>query len=307
MIIHSIIKFQELTKYDLSTFVSDVYNFLKTGEPQIVSFFAGKTNDIPSSVLNEHKLLLKQADTVVQQFKANAEKLETAEFWFVLDFIEDLRTKLQTISNMSKYMRSSRVDFTYRQGFEYKFSIGDGQTLENISQNVLNDPDPQTDWTQIALRNDLMEADWEADEGKQVIINQEKFISSPVTTFIDNMIGDKIYGIDICRKITFENDDLKTLSYKDTVYQCVDIMSCLKQGDIPEFPSLGINSGLYVGNNVALLTYTSIARELKKVFSTDDLFVNFTVVDIQLISDKFYLKFSVDTKYKMIVENTTIL
>lgn len=306
-IVYSMLRFEELTKYNLSKFVQDTSLFFKNGFPKIISFFSGTTNTVESSVLNEHKRLLKEADVAVQQFKTNAEKLETVEYWELLDFVEDLRTKLQTISKTSKYLRSSRVDFNDGNGFSYTYTLGDGQTLENISRNVLQDNDSENDWTKIALNNDLLESGWDMDDGKKVTIYKEKFMTSPVTTFIDNMIGEKIYGIDIDRKITFEDDDVKTLSYRDTVYQSADILSGLKKGDIPQYPVLGIDSSLYVGSNIGMMSYSSVVRELTKNFSTDDLFINFSVTDIELVNDAFKLKYTVDTKYKMIVENTAIV
>jgi len=307
MIIHSIIKFEELTKYKLSDFTSSVYKFLKEDYPKIIYFFAGNINTLDSRILNEHKRLLKESDIVIQQFKSNAEKLETVEFWELLDFIEDLRTKLQTVSKTSKYMRSSRIDVNSGKGLAHQYSLGDGQTFEGVSRNILQDNDSENDWSKIALTNDLLESGWDLDEGKQVTIYREKLMASPVTTFIDNMIGERVYGIDIDRKITFENNDIKTLSYKDTVFQSADILSGLAKGDIPQYPILGVDKSLYVGSNIGMMSYSAVARELEKSFSTDDLFINFSITDIELIEDAFKLKYSVDTKYKMIVENTAII
>jgi hypothetical protein len=303
--VQTIIEFEDLTKYKISTFTSDVYKFLKEDYPQITYYFAGSIDTVESRILNEHKRLLKEADIVIQQFKTNAEKLETVDFWELLDFIEDLRGQLQRIVKISKYMRSSRVDYTSGKGFAYQYTLGDGQTLEGISRDILQDENSEDDWSKIALNNDLLESNWNIDEGKQVTVYREKTMESPVTTFVDNMIGERIYGIDIDRKITFENNDLKVLSYKDTVYQCVDVLSSLKKGDVPEFPYLGVNSSLYVGSTTAMLSYDSVVRDLTRNFSTDDLFINFNVSDISLQDDSFYLEYSVDTKYQLVVQDST--
>ena len=84
-------------------------------------------------------------------------------------------------------------------------------------------------------------------------------------------------------------------------------MSGLAKGDIPQYPILGVDKSLYVGSNIGMMSYSAVARELEKSFSTDDLFINFSITDIELIEDAFKLKYSVDTKYKMIVENTAII
>jgi len=305
--IQSIVNFEQLTKYKLTTFIDDSAEFLKTGFPTIAEFFNGTIDVVDSKILNEHKKLLKEADVVIQVFKSNAQKLETAEYWFLLEFVEDIRTKLQTCSKLSKILRSSRVDFSFSTGFAHPYLLGDGQTLENVSNDVLRDADSENDWTKIAMSNDLMEADWNVNEGKQLTLYYEKFQRDIVTSFVDNLVGEKIYGKDIDRKITFEYDDLKVLSYKDTVYQCVSIMSNLKQGDIPEYPSLGVNSSLYVGSNIANLQYAAIIRELTRVFSTDDLFINFNVTEIKLVEDSYYVKFEVGTKYQLVIEQSAVL
>jgi hypothetical protein len=54
-----------------------------------------------------------------------------------------------------------------------------------------------------------------------------------------------------------------------------------------------------------MLSYDSVVRDLTRNFSTDDLFINFNVSDISLQDDSFYLEYSVDTKYQLVVQDST--
>lgn len=307
MIGKAAIKFESLTKYNLVEYIDACSTFFKTGFPAMVDFFNGNTDKISSQYLNEHKRLLKEADNISEQFKSNAEKLETADFWWLLEYCDDLRTKLQTATKISKYLRSSRVDFNFSKGFAHPYSLSDQQTFENVADSILEDSDYENTWTKIALSNDLKEVDYDADGGKNITLYREKFIQNTVTSVIDNMVGENIYGIDLLKKITFSDNDLSVVKYEECVYQCVDIMSKLKKGDIPEFPFLGVNSALYVGSNIANLAYSVIVRELTKVFQTDDLFIDFNVTEISLNQDSYFIKFDVGTKYKLIIDSTTVI
>ncbi|HNQ20071.1 MAG TPA: hypothetical protein PKI46_03305, partial [Bacteroidales bacterium] len=229
------------------------------------------------------------------------------DFWELFEFFEDIRTKLQTISKLSKYLRSSRTDYNFSTGFAHPYTTSNEQTLEQISSNILNDKDSDNDWLKISMSNDLTEVEYDIDGGEDIILYREKFAQNFVTSVIDNMVGEKIYGLDIQRKLEFSNDDLKVLPYKETVFQTVEILSNLRKGDIPEFSYIGVNQKLYVGSNIANLAYSALIRELNRVFQTDNLFINFKVLEIKIEQDTYILKFQVETKYKMLIESTTVV
>lgn len=307
MIEKAIVKFEDYTKYPLSKYLDECGAFFQNSFPLIADYFNGKSKKVESKHLNEHKRLLKESDKVNEQFKNNSQKLKTVDFWLLIDFCEELRTKLQTTSKLSKYLRSSRTDFSFSNGFAHPYTMGNEQTMESISEVILQDLTSEDDWTNIALQNDLKEVQWEIDGGTKLTLFRERFIQNFVTSVIDNMIGEKIYGLDIQKKFEFENDDLKVLSYKDTAIQTVNILANLKKGDIPEFKDLGVNAGLYVGSNIANLAYSSIVREITKVFASDDLFINFQIKEIKLKEDAFFISFQIETKYKLLVQSTALI
>lgn len=307
MIDNAAIKFQQLTKYPIIQYLDDSANFFKKSYPVIVNFFNGKINRVETKHIKEHKRLLDESNKLIAQFDNNAKKLETADFWILLDFCEDLRIKFQTLTKISKYLRSSRTDFNFSIGFAHPYVMGNEETMENISGGILRDSRADDDWVDIAMRNDLKEVQWDIDGGENITLYREKFVQNFVTSVIDNMVGEKIYGLDIQKKLEFFDDDLKILSYKDTVYQTVDILAGLRKGNIPEFNNMGVNQALYIGSNIANLAYSAISRELQRVFATDDLFINFRVKEIKLEQDSFFISFQVETKYKLLIESTTLV
>ena len=302
-----VIDFESMTKFPLKQYLDNCEDFFKYGYPNIAAFFNGSISKVNIKYVKQHKELLLQANRLNDQFKNHSSRFDSVGYWELIDFLDDIRTKLQTTSKLSKYLRSSRTDFNFQKGFAHTYITGSEQTLEDISENVLRDNNSNDDWSNIAITNDLLEVQYDTDGGKGLILYKEFFVNDFVTSVIDNMIDEKIYGLDIQKKFEFEDDDLKVLKYKETVYQTVKILSNLSKGDIPEFKQLGIDKGLYVGSNLGSLAFPSIIREMTKVFKTDDLFSSFEVTDIHIEEDGFYLEFKVDTKYKLLINSTTLV
>ena len=305
--ISAAVKFKNYTKFDLLSYFNQVEEFFKTGYVQMSDYYNGVINKVDTVHQKNLEDLIKKSEKVSEQFKNNREKFQTVDFWELLDFCEDIKLKLQTTTNLAKFLRSSRTDFGFASGFAYDYTVGNQQTLEGISSKILDDEDPENDWVSIAKSNDLMEVDYDIDGGNELKLYRERFLGGFVTGIIDTINGESIYGKDIYKKITFEDNDLLVLNYKDTVFQAVEILSGLKQGDIPEFPHLGVNEGMYVGSNLAGMAYSTIVREMKKVFASDDLFVNFKINNISQKEDYLEISFQVETKYGLLVEKTRLI
>lgn len=303
----SISIFKSATKYDLSIYFDRCELFFRTGYRDIADFFNGKISKVKTQSLDELTSLKKEALKINEQFKTNKSKFKTVDFWELIDFCETIKTKLDTCSNLDRFLRSSRTDFNFSQGFSHPYQLSNQQTLEDVSKDILKDNISENDWVDLALKNDLKEVDWSITGGKNITLYREKFVQNFVTSVVDNMVGEKIYGLDLNRKLEFFDDDLFVLDYKATVFQTVEIMSRIKRGDIPEFKYLGVPSNLYVGSNLSGLSYGGVIRDLKKIFSTDNLFINFKVKEIKQEQDAFFVDFSVETKYKLLIETTTLV
>ena len=102
MIEKAIVNFETYTKYPLSQYLDDCGKFFQTSFHVIADYFNGKINKVESKHLNEHKRLLSESDKVNEQFKNNSQKLETVDYWELIEFCEELRVKLQTTKKLSK-------------------------------------------------------------------------------------------------------------------------------------------------------------------------------------------------------------
>lgn len=305
--IEAIDNFSKVAKFPLKKYLIDCENFFKSGYQNIAFFYQGRTNQVKPEYVTTLTRLIKEADDISMAFNFHSSKFQNIEYWELLTLLEDLRGNLWTVNNLSKFLRSSRTNFDYSNSFKFDYTKQQSQTLEDISENVLKDKDSGNDWTNIALRNDLKEIDYGTEGGENLKLYKEKFITNFVTSVIDNMVGEAIYGLDLQKRLEFEDDDLKVLSHKDTVFQCVSILSTLKRGDVPQFPNFGIDPNLSVGGNIGGSSYYKTINALSRNFASDDLFINFQVTNIKYEEGDLYVDFQVDTKYKLFVKYTAVI
>lgn len=293
--------FQNKTNFPLADFLVEANSFFSNEFNDIVNFYSGNKNTLDRSQIKKLNSLSEKALYLQRIFRDNKSKFNTVDFWELLDIIEDIKVKLSTSQNMSKYLRSTiNNSLDKKNGFVFDTILENQETLEDVNLKKLKNT-YEEDWFDIALENDLKEIDWDISGGKELKLRKKIFQSDLVTSMIDNTVGEKIYGRDIKKKLTFEDDDLKSLDYKETVNQTVEILASLNKGDIPEYREIGIPIGLYKGSNFSRLNYSSIVRELNKNFSTDDLFSNFNVLEMEYKEGDLYIKYEVNTKYELVI------
>lgn len=304
---NSVIEFERITKFQLRNFISSCGDFFEKDYPEIAKYFSGQSKDIDQKHFDTLKKLIISGGDCSTQFKLFRNKFQTVEYWELIDLIEDIRTKLLTSSQLSKWLRSSRTNSNFSSGFSFNYTMNYQQTMEDISSSVLETPNPQNDWAlDIAVKNDLKESQWDIDGGTNLTLFKEFFQSQLVTSVIDNLIGEAIYGKDVDKKITFENNDLKVLDYRETLNQTVLIYCQLKKGDIPEFENIGIPSTV-IGGNLRSLTIPTVSREMKKTFLSNDIFAEFNISAIKYVEGNLFIEFEVRTKYDSVIKHTTIV
>ena len=300
-------KFIKITNYPIDQFLISAKDFFRRDYVQFVNFFSGKSSTLDKGSIKRLNTLVEQSLIISHLFMNKKRQMTTTDFWELLDSFEDIKTKIETTLNISKYLRSSIIANRNESGFVFSYSTTNEQTLESISRNVLSQSGYEDDWTNIAIENDLMEIDYDIAGGDQMQLRKKVFQANIVTSMIDNTIGEKIYGKDIKKLLSYEDNDIATLDYHETVYQTAEILSQLEKGDIPEFPELGMNSSFYKGVNMSQLNYPSIVRELRRSFQTDDLFQNFEIKNFDVRDGDIFIEYKVDTKYELIlIKNITI-
>lgn len=301
-------EFEVITSYDLRKYFNDFINFLDFHYPQIISYYEGSMTTPNAISFERLNYLLKETVRVLDLIRINSESFGNYAYYVILHNIEQIQLKLQSTDNASRWLRSSITKNNFNPRTQIDYTLHQRQSLEDVSFKVRNSPDFLNDWAQIALKNDLEEEDYTTEGGvviKLDFLNSNRLVLNSVVDNIDSAL--KSYGIDIYRVTTFEDNDLKVLSYRDTLFQSVEILAQLKQGDNPDFPQLGRNEGLFVGGNISSFAYPVLIRQLLATFATDDSLKNLKITNISRKADALYIEFEVETRAGDIVQQSTFV
>ena len=123
---------------------------------------------------------------------------------------------------------------------------------------------------------------------------------------VDYYTGKNVLGKDIDRKLTFENNDLKTVEFEDAIEQSFYIKINAKKNSIPQFPDKGIDANI-IGTNVASLTYPALFRDLLNLFNQDQRWSEVNILDINRVDSSVFIKLEAKTITKdAIISNVNI-
>ena len=103
-----------------------------------------------------------------------------------------------------------------------------------------------------------------------------------------------MYGLDLDQVLAFENNDLATLSYRDTITQQTGILVGLTKGSVPEFPQDGITP--IAGNNRNAVQYPVILRQQAAVFAKDDRYKSISVSSFTVDVESIIIDLQITTK-----------
>lgn len=289
--------FESITKFDIKSYLQSYATFIDIHYPKIINYYTQLSNVVPQQSFLILKELRTQASTLISIIQSNDSTISEYKFWILVEFIEEIDTNLTTAANCSRWLRSSIVNYQYNQRPQIDIVAKQNQSIEDIERDVLSSSNPQEDWVQTALVNQLREEDYTKEGGffiKATLKDNRSFSMQNVIDNIDS--SEKTYGKDIFRKITFVNDDIKVLSYKETIIQAMDILSNLKQGDNPSFPEDGVDHSLIIGNNLAGIVYPIVFRQLSSTFAKDDTFKSFAITNVEKNSDAVTIYYQVETR-----------
>lgn len=298
-------RYKEITNVDIEQFFTDFQSFVNFDYQNIANYYT-KGSELDGDVVDrlfELKDFSIKIRNTWNTFKDNLST--TKDFWDLLDTYETVDNKIDTIINSQKWYRSNK-GLTFDTETEKDYVLKQHQTLSNLADEVgyLN---PNDDWVDIALRNDLTEEDYNIDGGVKIKIVFQNNLNYKLNSVIDSISGEKVYGRDIQKKIEFENEDLKILSYKDTIIQAYNILLKTVKGSVPEFIGDGIDKAL-VGSNINTIQYPILIRQLADLFSKDDSFIEFSVDRIYREIDHVFIEVSVKTRIgESLNENLTLV
>lgn len=302
-------EFKKITSKDLQLFFKKADIFFKTDYQEITSFYQGKIKQISSIAIANFVHLKTETNSVFEVFHLHSSQMKNQKFWNLLEVIEEVESRLFTLSNMNKWARSSVSNTSYSSSVQFEYVMKQNQSLEDIAKLVLEQSNYQDSWFDIAKRNHLFEVDYDNEGGVELLLELDSTsnLTIQVNSVVDTLQGKSIYGKDLYKSIIFVDDDLKTLDYDKTVEQSVNIMINHKKNHHPDYPSLGLQSTLVVGGNRALMNFPVIIRQLTEVFESDDTFKQFTVNSLSIEQDNLFSDFKVFTRLNEIIQDSRLL
>lgn len=287
-------EFKQITRYDIRNYFEELASFLEKNQPRIISYYKGETTLIHTESFNKLNRLLKETGKILELIEYNQKLLNNYKWWLFVAQIEDSQNTLETINKAPKWLRSVASNVNFVTNPEVTLVLKQGETLEQLSRRRLSFDDWDNEWNDVAVRNNLREEDYTPEGGVFLKVSFRNAFSPEVTSIVDTLEGDNIYGKDILKKTTFEDNDLKVLQPIDTFYQAVEILINLKKEDNPEFPQQGYNEKLVVGSNVNFLNFPALIRQLTETFRTDDTITSITVLDFKRDQDAVFIEYQVE-------------
>ncbi len=297
------LKFERITGYDYAGLMRRFIDFNSNQKPKIFDYYSGSTDTPDGTAFKQLDQLREDFKSAISLVSLNKEAFSEFNDWDLFKDIEEISGKLDTIDKSSKYFRSARLSGRIASSPSIETTLGNQQTLENLS-NSLSFEDPQNDWTKLFLENNLTEESYTADGGALLSVNLSGSASNSLnlTSVVDNInTAEKTYGIDIQKELEFEGDDLKVLTYQETLQQSIDILSNLSKGDNPEFPTQGVDKSIVIGSTIGAIAFPSIFRQIAQNFESDDTFVSFAISDVAKENDALKFEYQVRTRTNELV------
>lgn len=286
--------FEYITGYDLRGYFVRFIDFSTYKYPNIVKYYRGEVDSPDPVSFNTLNSLLKESIVVNGVIESNRKSLSSnAEFWELLIQVETIRTKLESMENTARWERSVKSNVDYSKYSDMTIILKQSQTLENISRAIGNESS-NDGWYSIAISNDLHEEGYDLSGGNEIKIFFRDGVPVIISDVVDIMNGDNIYGKDIYKVITFEDDDLKSLDPKDAVQQCLDTLVSIRRGSVPEYPEFGIRN--IAGSNIMSIAYPIISRQLRQTIMSDSVVMNVTVSNIEIYGDAVKISAVIKTK-----------
>lgn len=279
-------KFNQITGYDIKSFFKSFVDFSYTYYPSIVSFYQGGI--VNADAFKTLDNLIASANVIEPLFSLHSDTLDDISMWDILDDFTEIQTKLETIKNSDRWLRSSSIgrDNT----IQISRKLRSGEDFETVSLEK-GDEDPENDWRNIVTPQYIEEEDYDDIDGMRntFYINMRNTGSNEVSTVIDTLIGDKILGKDISVKFSFdETGDLITVNGHDAMIQALNIIASSLTGSIPEFLDYGI-SNEFIGTTVNAIQYPSIFKSIMNMFQRDSRWESAELLDLRIKEDNVFL------------------
>lgn len=285
--------FKKKTGYDIKSYFESFVLFSNSYYPLIVAYYTGQEDIDVKDAFGRLDDLLKSSKEIEPLFSLHASNFSRIDFWELLDMFTDCQTKLWTIDNSSRWLRSAIIG-RYATNIVLERVLKTRETFENVASQ-LGSNNPQDDWVDIAKNNFVEEEDYDSNNGGGMFkINIRSTGNYNIPNIVDNLDSKKILGKDIDKNLRIENNDLAVLQYEAAVNQALDTIINSLKGSIPEFPDYGLPNEA-IGSSVNAIQYPSLFKHLVGMFQRDARWVEVNLLDLYRKEDSIFMKIQAKT------------
>lgn len=288
-----------ILNFDLQDFFQRYIDFINSSDSELINYYMSE-GDYPKESFDTLDSLLSDCTTVYEKLKYSRNRLQDYYSFLVIDQFEDCYHTLNIINNYSKWLGTSFVNGRFKNTVEVDFVLKQNQTLESLSENLGFD-DREKGFLELSIRNHIKEIDYTTKGGLVFKYSYQNEGSISLNTVVDILTGENILGKDIDKKLTFKDNDLLSLSPKETFNQTCSILCGLLKNSNPEFPTQGFDKSSLSNKNVLNTTLPIFIRQLYSTVGKDDTISSFKISSIDISGDAL----KIEIEFKSLLTDTT--
>lgn len=286
-------KFLSVTGYNIKNFFQSYVDFCSEYYPYIVDYYQG--GEINADSFYELDKLIAQINIIEPLFQLHENKLDDISMWELLESFSEIVTKLTTIKNSDRWLRSASVGRTNTLQLEKQLRTG--ETFETVSEQ-LELENPEDDWVDIVVPQYIIEEDYITGQGSNTFsVNLKNVGINYVDNVVDTLVDENILGKDLSTEFVFENEDLKIIKFQKSMEQALRIILEAVKGCIPEFTDYGLPSD-FIGQTTNAIQYPIIFKSLMNMFQRDNRWASAELIDLKKVEDSIFMKVRATTVTK---------
>lgn len=286
-------KFLSVTGYNIKDFFQSYVDFCSEYYPYIVDYYQG--GEINADSFYELDKLIAQINIIEPLFQLHENKLDDISMWEILESFSEIVTKLTTIKNSDRWLRSASVGRTNTLQLEKQLRTG--ETFETVSEQ-LELENPEDDWVDIVVPQYIIEEDYITGQGSNTFsVNLKNVGINYVDNVVDTLVDENILGKDLSTEFVFENEDLKIIKFQKSMEQALQIILEAVKGCIPEFTDYGLPSD-FIGQTTNAIQYPIIFKSLMNMFQRDNRWASAELIDLKKVEDSIFMKVRATTVTK---------
>lgn len=286
-------KFLSVTGYNIKDFFQSYVDFCSEYYPYIVNYYQG--GEINADSFYELDKLIAQINIIEPLFQLHENKLDDISMWELLENFSEIVTKLTTIKNSDRWLRSASVGRTNTLQLEKQLRTG--ETFETVSEQ-LELENPEDDWVDIVVPQYIIEEDYVTGQGSNTFsVNLKNVGINYVDNVVDTLVDENILGKDLSTEFVFENEDLKIIKFQKSMEQALQIILEAVKGCIPEFTDYGLPSD-FIGQTTNTIQYPIIFKSLMNMFQRDNRWASAELIDLKKVEDSIFMKVRATTVTK---------